>query len=417
MVSIAKNASIFDGMVQESKESAAKWVATNAERIDLAIYSMTDHGRFSVVNVRPRTVMTTAGPVRYLRRCYYDSFGDCYVCPLDSLLGVPPRAKVSTEMKRALVANASEMSYSMAGRHSSVTGSVSKSTVCRAVRDATVIVERARAFPRPALTVHVQIDEKYMGFVGSKRKRPRYTATIHSGRKPIEKGHKNRLLRRTIMSAESPAKLARKVNGALRESYGLTLSDSVWVSGDLARYIRDFPERITACSARYVPDKWHVCKALSDAYPEMGEIPPSAAAGILGLIVSAGDFSRLEKANALDLARLYQKDPECLSAWLEEGYVGCSQEGMNSHYYARRFGKLANRFKPSTVEKLCRIIEARENGAPFSVGIKAKEPPSMEELPWLGKAYEERAKWAIDTSRMTESLRKTIDAIRYGGLL
>ena len=37
MVSIAKNASIFDGMVQESKESVAKWVATNAERIDLVV--------------------------------------------------------------------------------------------------------------------------------------------------------------------------------------------------------------------------------------------------------------------------------------------------------------------------------------------------------------------------------------------
>lgn len=273
MTSIAKDASIFDGMVRESKESAAGWVAANAERIDSAIYSMVDHGRFAVANRRPRTVMTTAGPVRYLRRCYYDSFGGRYVCPLDSLLGVPPRAKVSTEMKRALVLNASEMSYSMAGRHSSVTGSVSKSTVCRAVRDASVLPLGERAFAKPSATVHVQIDEKYMGFVGSERKRPRYTATIHSGREPIEKGHKNRLLGRTIVSAETPAKLARKVNRSLRDSYGLSPSDSVWVSGDLARYIREFPERITACSARYVPDKWHVCKALSDAYPEMGGIP------------------------------------------------------------------------------------------------------------------------------------------------
>lgn len=411
---VAKNASLFDRMVEDSKENAPKWVARNAERIDLAIYSAIDHARFSVVNRRARTVMTTAGEVTYRRRTYYDSFGESYVCPLDSLLGVAPRAKVSAEMKRALVLNASEMSYSMAGRHSSSSGRVSKSTVCRAVRDASVSAFGARRFSAAA-TVHLQIDEKYMGFLGSRRKGPRYTAAIHCGREEAG-GGRRRLLKRTILSAESPARLAKKVNRALRDSYGLSQSDRIWISGDLAAYIRGFPERVTACESRYVPDKWHVCKALSDAYPEFGAVPPSAVAGILDLILAMGDLTRMKGAGAIDLVRLYQSDPECFSRWDDEGYVGCSQEGMNSHYYAPRFAKLASRFKKSTAEKLCTIIEARENGLMVAISIKTKEPPSMDELPWLGRAYEDRMKYDIDTSEMSCGMRKVIDNLRYGGL-
>lgn len=416
MKSISKGGTVFDGFVEDAKDAAPKLVAKSLERIDVALYSAIDHSRFRCVKVKARTVMTSLGPVTYSRRCYYDSFGEAYVWPADIFAGIAPRAKVSDELKRKAVENAAEMTYSMAGRHSCLSGCVSKSTVCRAVRDARVIPEGAPATFGKCVRVHVQIDEKFMGFLGSRRKRPRYTATVFSGREPIEKGHKMRLLRRTIVSAETPAKLARKINAALSGPYGLGLSDRAYVSGDLASYIRLFGERIDVCETAYVPDKWHVLKALSDAYPEFAPIAPSDVPGILDVAIALGDFSRLEAANALDLLRLYRKDPGCFARWGEEGYEGCSQEGMNAHYYAPRFAKLANRFRKSTIEKLCQIIEAKRNGTRFRIGVLATQPPDPKQMPWLGKPYEERAKFAIDTSQMGERLRMAIDAVRYGGL-
>lgn len=414
---ITREDSLFDGFVKDGIEAAPKLVALNLERIDAGLYAAVDHARFKVAKIKARTVMTTLGPVTYRRRCYRDGFAGGYIWPADMVAGLSPRAKVSAELKRRLVANAAEMAYSMAGRHSCLSGQVSKSTVCRSVRDAEVRAEIGPSFA-PAAAIHLQIDEKYMGFCGSKRKRPRYTATIHAGREKAEKGHKNRLVRPTIFSAASPSKLAKKANRLLKERYGVGIDDTIYVSGDLAGYIREFPERVTVCSAVYVPDKWHVLKALSDAYPEFeGAIAPSSVAGILDAIVGIGDLTRLEGANAIEVVRLYQRDPKCFDRWLDEEYAGCSQEGMNSHYYAPRFAKLANRFKPSTVEKLCSIIEARRNGTPFEVWLKVTPPDRLEDVPFLGRPYEDRAKFVIDTSQMGPGLRKVLDGIKYGGLL
>ena len=413
---VAKRKTIFDDLIEDARENAPKRAAVSIERTDKAIHSMIDYSRFVSVKVSPRTIMTSVGPVTYRRRCYFDTFGERYIWPLDSLLGVPPRAKVSPELKRIAVEKAAFMPYSLAGENCSAIGGVSKSTVCRAVRDAAVGEATRRSFGAAA-AVHLQIDEKYMGFCGSRRKRPRYTATIHCGAAPVGKKGRKALQKRILLSAETPAKLAKKVNARLKRTYGLGIDDRIWVSGDLASYIRDFPERITCCGSVYVPDKWHVCKALADAYPELGTIAPSAVQGIMDLVMAIGDLSRLDKANALDLATLYRKDPKCFERWYDEGYSGCSQEGMNSHYYAPRSAKLASRFKPSTVEKLCRIAEARRNGERISISIRGRAPDDMDQLPWLGKAYEDRMKYDIDTSRMEVGTRKAIDSIRCGGLL
>ncbi|MBR1846808.1 MAG: hypothetical protein IJ787_03750 [Bacilli bacterium] len=51
------------------------------------------------------------------------------------------------------------VAYSMAGRHSCLSGQVSKSTVCRSVRDAEVRAEIGPSFA-PAAAIHLQVDEK-----------------------------------------------------------------------------------------------------------------------------------------------------------------------------------------------------------------------------------------------------------------
>ncbi|MDD7735952.1 MAG: hypothetical protein PT941_04160, partial [Bacillales bacterium] len=40
--------------------------------------------------------------------------------------------------------------------------------------------------------------------------------------------------------------------------YGVEINDKIYISGDLAPYIQNSPERITVCNAIYVPDKFHV---------------------------------------------------------------------------------------------------------------------------------------------------------------
>ena len=95
---VAKRKTIFDDLIDDARENAPKKAALSIERTDRAIHSMIDHKRFRSVKVAQRTIMTSVGPVTYRRRCYYDTFGERYIWPLDSLLGISPRAIMFTNL-------------------------------------------------------------------------------------------------------------------------------------------------------------------------------------------------------------------------------------------------------------------------------------------------------------------------------
>jgi hypothetical protein len=85
---------------------------------------------------------------------------------------------------------------------------------------------------------------------------------------------------------------------------------------------------------------------------------------------------------------------------------------MNSHYYAPRFGKYANRFNPETVEKLSTIIEAEENRSEIQISQK-ENYPDLVDLD-IGHTYIERAKYVLDTSEMSYMTYKMFNKIKYG---
>ncbi len=89
---------------------------------------------------------------------------------------------------------------------------------------------------------------------------------------------------------------------------------------------------------------------------------------------------------------------------------------MNSHYYAARFGKLGGRFKRETVEKLALVAEARLNGWALTLSSSALKPADPSALGSLGRPYEDRMKYDIDTSEMGYGMRKIIAGIELGVL-
>jgi len=261
--------------------------------------------------------------------------------------------------------------------------------------------------------VHLQIDEKYVGDASSSKKKRYMTATIFTGEMIVPGGGRKirkKLLNRTIVSSFDISLLAKKINQALIDLYGITADDTIWLSGDLANYIRNFPERITCCTAIYVPDKWHVCKFLSEGTDKT--IGSHDVKRYLDHLLETGDISNLTD-EGMKVMNLYMKNREIFKPWRDKRYLGCCQEGMNSHYYAPRFGKYANRFNESTLEKLASIKEAKENGWKTILSSKSRRPRESNLIP-LGKEYPETMKFDIDTSEMKYESRKYFDTVRYG---
>ena len=130
-------------------------------------------------------------------------------------------------------------------------------------------------------------------------------------------------------------------------------------------------------------------------------------------IEETGDVTGLGE-DALRVYGLWLKDKRLFDAWRDPEYKGCCQEAMNSHYYAARFGKFGGSFSRKTVEKISLVIEARLNGWDLTPSSSALKPASPSSLGPLGKPYEGRVKYGIDTSEMSYGMRKLFSQIEYG---
>ena len=108
--------------------------------------------------------------------------------------------------------------------------------------DVVLAWERKASLRPDGATCEAMIDEKFASIWHEKGKRPIYTATVHAG---LGKGPggRNSLRIKTVLCS-------------------LDLTER-FVSGDLAAYIRSFPGSEEGPGFRYVPDKWHVCRARS----------------------------------------------------------------------------------------------------------------------------------------------------------
>lgn len=416
---IPANTSTFESIVSQyaidAKKSALENLATWLERMDALLYSKKPD-YLKVVRVQRRTMLTTIGLLSFRRRYYRNEMEGGYVCLLDSAIKVPRRVKVLDEVKYRAIGAACEMSYEKAGRYGSDVGyPISKSTVCRAIKKLTLETVANPALKGNGSTVHLQIDEKFLNMLGSKNKKRLYTATIFKGREEIGARGRMRLVNRKIMSSTKLKELFAKVNHYLSSHYMLGSDDTIYVSGDLAAYIQSSPERVIACKALYVPDKFHIKSPLEKELglkasdEELND--PSYMDSLIARIEGDGGLMGIEGLSKL--AKLYRANRNVFKPYLESSYDGCSQEGMNSHYYSPRFDKVCNKFKPETIEKIASMIEAAENGESVKTAIGEKsyyEEPNLQ----LGGCRSELERYDIDKRNMGPSLREVMNAIEYG---
>jgi len=416
---IPTNTSMFERVVSkyavDAKKSALDNLAAWLERIDAALCGKKPD-YLKVVRVQRRTILTTIGLLSFRRRYYRNEAEGGYVCLLDSAMKIPKRAKILDEVKYQAISAACEMSYEKAGRYGSERGCpISKATVCRAIKKLTLEAVGSPAIKGNDSTVHLQLDEKYLHMLGSKNKKKLYTATIFKGREEAGGLGKMRLVNRKIMSSTKLKGLFAKVNRYLSGHYKLGIDDAIYVSGDLATYIQSSPERVIVCKAIYVPDKFHIKSPLMK---ELGLVAKdeelndaSYMDSLIAKIEGDGGLSGIECLSKI--AKLYKGNKDVFKPYLDDSYDGCSQEGMNSHYYSPRFDKVCNKFKPETIEKIASMIEAGENGESMRTTIGKKdyyEEPNLE----LGGFRSELERYDIDKSNMNRSLRECMIAIEYG---
>ena len=202
--------------------------------------------------------------------------------------------------------------------------------------------------------------------------------------------------------------LIDKINFLLVNRYKQTIDDTIYLSGDLAKYIRESAYLISPCKAIYIPDMWHVLR-----YMNTTEVNVSKKM----LLKHPDDvFTKylIEFTDEIKAVyRLYKEDSDCFNKWNLPGYLGCSQECMNSHYYCPRFAKVANRFSKRNFSKLITAIESEANNTKIIISSKKfKIPEPINYLPL--ETYEEVQKYSLDTRDMKYETYKMFNKIKYG---
>ena len=417
---IATNVSSFEEIVSRHiknvKEFGLKDLSNWLERLDASLYS--DRPKhLKIIKIQRRTILTSIGLLSFKRRYYYDEINNQYLYLLDSFLKIPKRIKILDEVKYQVIEAACEMSYEKAGRYGSDKNyPISKSTVCRAIKNLKFDIDDNLYVKNNDAIVHLQIDEKFLHILGSKNKKKLYTATIFQGKKEIGRKGKMMLLNRRILSSNKLNKLFSKINYYLDKQYKLTVDDEIYVSGDLATYIQKSPEKIFACKAIYVPDKFHIKS------PILKELAIKVKDHELNNKKYMDDLTSLieqdDKLNTNDslmkIVRLYKKNNEAFKPYQSTNYLGCSQECMNSHYFSPRFDKVGNKFKDKTITILTAILESKLNNENIRISLKEKE--YYDEVNYLlGGSKYEREKYDIDKTEMSYQTRKMFMKIEYGG--
>lgn len=414
---ISQNKFSFDDFILGFHERALKKFTKNLIALDNQIYLSRDKNRYIFIKKVTKKILSSIGMFDLTRRYYFDTLTKEYVFLLDNQLGLAKNSSITNELRLKILQYASKMSYREVGEKVCPNYIFSKASIYRIIKD-TIITDipvNFENFKKPSSIVHVQIDEKYEPVnkkekykrkekrkLDGERKLRYITATIFAGKK------KGRLQNRTILSAFTRKELIDKINYLLINKYKQTVADTVYLSGDLAQYIRESEELIKPCKAIYIPDMWHVLRYMNTTDVEISKQM------LLKNPDKVFNETLMELTEEiLKIYRLYKNDPNCFKKWLLPGYLGCSQECMNSHYYCPRFAKVANRFSKKNFSKLVTAIESAANNTPIRIiSKKFKLPEPINYLP--DEKYEKKEKLVLDTSGMKYESYKLFNKIKYG---
>jgi len=377
---------IVNNFIKDIKISGLNNISSFLENLDQFLYE-NKQSHLMVVKFKERVIQTSIGMLRFKRRYYFDTYEKKYRYLLDAFLSIPKRNRYMDSVKLKIIEAASEMSYEKAGRYGCEDGlPASKSTVCRLIKDTEFyIVDNNRIIKNDA-KVHLQIDEKYIHIKNEKNQKRLLTATIFKGVKI--KGKKRILQNRTIISGSKINSFFKRINNILVKKYGVTVKDEIYVSGDLATYIQSSPEKIYVCKAIYVPDKFHVEHTLKQQTGIIANEYELNDANFQRDIISC--LKDNLNAESKKLLKLLKTNSGCLKCYLDPNYEGCSQECMNSHYYASRFDKVPNTWNFKTIEKLSKIIESKQNDSKIKIGFKDEfydMPYDLETNVEIGEIY------------------------------
>lgn len=366
------------------------------------------------IRITPRSILTSKGYITFKRRYYFDERNGKYLYLLDSKFKINKYKKISDELVLKIMDQINENSYRKIGETLVNNHVVSKSTIYRVVKNAQIYLDESKiTLQKFTGKVHLQIDEKYLRIRGFANKIPLYTCCMFTDKINVGTASKprNKLVNKIIYGSFDMNDFVDQINFCLKNIYQVNEDTEIYLSGDLAAYIRNFNNKIKYCKATYIPDKWHVLKSTRDLMKHCNLEEYDSTALIEALKKS--DKSKIVNQGQSYLVKLIKTHDDLYEIWDIEDYLGCCQECINSHHYSKRFYRTSS-FSKETVEKINLIELGKCIGVKPTIGIKKTyfEDPDIN----YGHVFEDSNKeYNVNLDNFSRQTRKILANIIYGG--
>ena len=327
---------------------------------------------FKVKQFRYRTIITTLGEIRFKRRQYQSKHrGQKYYYFLDEILKINPYQRISDEIKKEILIRVTTDSYQRVANDLDI----SKTTVYSLLKSL-----RDKIFVNPKVKqkkidfLYVQADECYVSLQKKlpKKKRNKFIVeqiTVHEGLEYVCKG-RNKLINKTLYSRahnESLDEFIQRVNLHILDSYDYK---NIYLYGDGANWIKSAADGIGAI---YITDLFHTYQAVNTLTTDKEERK------ILTKAVLDNNFDKFieHKTTYIEKSRWTKRRKDNFEflknkwIYIQRNYtvlqsIGCSQEGINSHYYARRLTTTPRGFHHATARVIAQLISIKNKVKNFS---------------------------------------------------
>jgi hypothetical protein len=329
---------------------------------------------YKIKQIRPRVIDTIFGSVTFKRRQYIDKRNNQYFYYIDSeTLNIKKYQRLSNELIANIIKDVTEFSYPQVARMNNI----SKTTVynkIRSLRDYILDTIEYPDVPKEIDILYLQADECYVPNQNKKEGRSTmiHTITIHEG---LTKECKNRnaLVNKKILTKsniETNIQFYSRIHDTITKLYDYK---KLYFYGDGALWIKNCAETIGGI---YILDLFHAGQAITRLCSiknkdHIGELIKKLVEN------NKNGFIQYVKEN-LDYQKLitndfrYRNYKYVLNNWksIQRNYslnksVGCSQEGINFHCFARYLTTLPKGYSSENARVIAQLLCCKNNNSDF----------------------------------------------------
>lgn len=374
---------------------------------------------WEIVRKDATSLLTSFGEIRYSRTYYKPKSGGKRQYLVDSIVGINPHERVSSDVVINAVEEAIDSSYRKAGEVASYVDGISKQAVMNKVHQIQILEPELEVKEKRKIsTLYIEADEDHVALqqsAGKNEKRKYNTVMpklvyVHEGIDPEKSSAKRKVLKnvRYFGGDINSEELWLKVSDYIDKQYDEESIETIYISGDGASWIRQGCTWIN--KSRFVLDNYHLNKYVKTAtahlnseeiYQELRDAldwPDKVMLKTVFKKILSLTESETKRKAVKDARRYMLNNWDGIEIKAEKGseIIGCSAEGHVSHVFSDRLSSRPKGWSRIGVSQMSQLLIYKKNSG------------KIYDLVMAQKLKESKDKQVLEQESYIKSLRKSV---------